>query len=199
MLLVSAVALVLLGSAAIAHFVLGEFDDFGEALWSAVLHVLDPSSLHEDHDAAERAIGVFQVVTGLVLLVGLLFTFVAEVVANSLERLGQSDRPVTCHDHLLVVGGPDLASVAASAASEAQLETELKRLVVLAPESARDSRAPDTRRPRRGRRRPQDRPPLRRHRRRLGLRACRRRAGAGDPADALEQRPGRRPRRRTSR
>jgi hypothetical protein len=140
-LLISAVAVVLLGSAALANFVLGEFDDFGEALWSAVLHVLDPSSLHEDHDAAERAIGIFQVVTGLVLLVGLLFTFVAEVVANSLERLGQSDRPVTCHNHLLVVGGADLASVAASAAAEAQLEAELKRLVVLAPESARDSRA----------------------------------------------------------
>jgi hypothetical protein len=140
-LLVSAVAIVLLGSAAVAHFAFDEFDDFGEAFWSAVLHVLDPSSLHEDHGGAERAIGVFQVVTGLVLLVGLLFTFVAEVVANSLERLGQSDRPVTCHNHLLVIGGADLASVAASAASEAQLEAELKRLVVLAPESDRDSRA----------------------------------------------------------
>lgn len=140
-LLVTAVAAVLLGSAAIAHSVLGQFDDFGEALWSAVLHVLDPSSLHDDDDAAERAIGLFQVVTGLVLLVGLLFTFVAEVVGSSLERLGQADRPVTCRDHLLVVGGIDLASVAASAAAEAQLETELRRLVVLAPESARDSRA----------------------------------------------------------
>jgi hypothetical protein len=140
-LLISAVVLVVLGSAALAYFALGEFDDFGEALWSAVLHVLDPSSLHEDHDAAERAIGVFQAVTGLVLLVGLLFAFVAEVVANSLERLGQPDRPVKCSNHLLVVGGIDLASLAASAAAEAQLETELRRLVVLAPESARDSRA----------------------------------------------------------
>ena len=48
----------------------------------------------------------------------------------------------------------------------------------------------DPRRPRRGGRRSQDQPPLRRYRRRLGLRAGRGRAGAGDPADALEQRPG---------
>ena len=48
---------------------------------------------------------------------------------------------MTCRNHLLVIGGIDLASLAASAASEAQLETELKRLVVLAPESARESRA----------------------------------------------------------
>src|SRR4051812_2826595 len=140
-LLVSAVVLVLLGSAAIAHYALGQFGDFGDALWSAVLHVLDPSSLHEDSDAAERTVGIFQVVTGLVLLVGLLFTFVAEVVGNSLERLGQTDKPVRCRDHLLVIGGVDFASLAASAASESQLETELSRLVVLAPESARDSRA----------------------------------------------------------
>jgi hypothetical protein len=139
-LLVSAVVALLLGSAAIAHFALGQFGDFGEAVWSAVLHVLDPSSLHDDVDAAERVVGLFQAVIGLVLLVGLLFTFVAEVVGNSLERIGQGDRPVTCSGHLLVVGGIDLASVAASAASEAQLETELKRLVLLAPESARDSR-----------------------------------------------------------
>ncbi len=140
-LLVSAVVLLLLGSAAVAHFVLGQYGDFGEAVWSAVLHVLDPSSLHDDVDAAERVVGLFQVVIGLVLLVGLLFTLVAEVVANSLERIGQTDRPVTCRDHLLFIGGIDLVSVAASAASEVPLDTELKRLVVLAPESARDSRA----------------------------------------------------------
>lgn len=140
-LLVTAVTAMLLGSAAVEHYALGQFENFGEALWEAVLHVLDPSSLHDDSDAAERAIGLFQVVTGLVLLVGLLFAFVAESVGSSLERLGQTDRPVRCSNHLLVVGGTDLASVAASAAAEAQLETELRRLVVLAPESARDSRA----------------------------------------------------------
>jgi hypothetical protein len=140
-LLVSVVAVVLLGSAALAYYALGQFGDFGEALWSAVLHVLDPSSLHDDRDAAERAIGLFQVITGLVLLVGLLFTFVAESFANSLEQLGQSDRPVRCRDHLLVVGGIDLIGVATQAAADAQLETELARLVVLAPESARESRA----------------------------------------------------------
>ena len=109
--------------------------------------------------------------------------------SGSASRTGRS----RCRDHLLVVGGVDLASVAASAASEAQLETELKRLVVLAPESARDSRAQildDLEEA--ARRRPQDRPRLRRHRRRLGLRAGRGRAGAGDPADALDQRAGRR-------
>jgi hypothetical protein len=140
-LLVSTVALVLLGSAALARFAFGEYGDYGDALWSATLHLLDPSSLHDDEGAAQRAIGVFQVITGLVLLVGLLFTFVAEVVGRSLERIGQSERPVGARDHLLVVGGIDLIGVATSAAAEAQLETELERLVVLAPESARDSRA----------------------------------------------------------
>jgi len=140
-LLISAVALVLLGSAALAHFAFDEYASFGAAFWSATLHVLDPSSLHEDEGTAQRAIGVFQVVTGLVLLVGLLFTFVAEVVSRSLERIGQTERPVGARGHLLVVGGVDLVGVAASAASEAHLETGLERLVVLAPESAREERA----------------------------------------------------------
>ena len=140
-LLGSVVALVLIGSAALVHFVLDQYEDFGAALWSGVLHILDPSSLHDDEGGAQRAVGLFQVVTGLVLLVSLLFTFVAESFASSLERLGQSERPVRARDHLLVVGGLDLIGIATSAAAEAQLETELERLVVLAPESARESRA----------------------------------------------------------
>lgn len=139
-LLGSVVAVVLVGSAALVHFALDQYEDFGEALWSGILHILDPSSLHDDEGGAQRAVGLFQVVTGLVLLVSLLFTFVAESFANSLERLGQSERPVRARDHLLVVGGLDLVGIATSAAAEAQLETELERLVVLAPESARESR-----------------------------------------------------------
>ncbi len=140
-LLVSAVAAMLLGSAALDHFLLGQYKDFGEATWEAVLHVLDPSSLHEDDDAAERVVGIFQVIVGLVLLVGLLFTFVAEVVGRSLERIGQSERPVRARDHLLVIGGTDLIELATSAAMQAQQKTGLDRLVLLAPESARESRA----------------------------------------------------------
>lgn len=90
-LLLSAVAIVVSGSAALAHFAFDLFANFGDALWSAVLHLLDPSSLQDDHGAAERTIGVIQVVTGLVLLVGVLFTLVAESVGSSIERLGRSD------------------------------------------------------------------------------------------------------------
>jgi hypothetical protein len=140
-LLVVVVAGAILGSAALDHFAFGEYGRYGEALWSAVLHVLDPSSLHDDADTAERAIGVFQVVTGLVLLVGLLFTFVAEVVGRSLERIGQSERPTRARDHLLVIGGTDLIELATSAAVQAQQKTGLDRLVLLAPESARESHA----------------------------------------------------------
>lgn len=140
-LLVMAVATMLLGSAAVAHYLLGQYGDFGEAVWSAVLHVLDPSSLHEDSDAAERAVGVFQAVVGLVLLVGLLFAFVAEFVGRSLERIGQADRPVRAHGHLLVIGGTDLIELAASVGIQSRQATGLDRLVMLAPESARESHA----------------------------------------------------------
>jgi hypothetical protein len=139
-LLVGAVAVVLLGSAALAHFAFDEFETYGDALWSATLHLLDPSTLQDDEGAAARAIGVFQVVTGLVLLVGLLFTFVAEVVGRSLERLGQSDRPVHARDHLLVVGGTNLIAVVTRVVAAERTAAGIDRLVVLAPESARESR-----------------------------------------------------------
>lgn len=141
-LLLGAVGIVLLGSAALAQFAFDEYDNFGDALWSGVLHLLDPSSLHDDEGAAQRSIGLFQVVSGLVLLVGLLFTFVSEVVSSSLQRLGQTDRPVRASGHLLIVGGTDLVPVAARATAEAlrRQQGSPRRLVVLAPESARDNR-----------------------------------------------------------
>jgi hypothetical protein len=140
-LLLSAVAVVMLGSAALAHFAFDQYGSFGSALWSATLHLLDPSSLHDDEGGAQRAIGVIQVVAGLTLLVGLLFTFLAETVAGSLERLGRSDRPLHAHDHLLIVGGPRISPVAARAAAEFNRRLPLfKRIVVLAGESERDSR-----------------------------------------------------------
>ena len=140
--LLAAVAVVVLGSAALAYFAFDLFESYGAALWSAVLHLLDPSSLHDDEGAAARSIGVFQVITGLVLLVGLLFTFVAETVGSSLERLGRRDRPVRARDHLLIVGGADLVPVAARAAAEAiGLRRAFERVVVLAPESAREQRS----------------------------------------------------------
>jgi len=139
-LLGAAVAILLLGSAALNHYAFHEYGDFGDSLWSATLHLLDPSSLHEDEGGPQRTIGLFQVIIGLVLLVGLLFTFVAEVVANSLERIGQADRPVHADDHLLIIGGLDQIGIAAAAAADAHEETGLDRVVILAPESARDSR-----------------------------------------------------------
>ena len=140
-LLLGVVALVVLLSAALAQFAFDLYADFGEALWSATLHLLDPSSLQDDEGAAARTIGIFQVIAGLVLLVGLLFTFVAETVGRSLERLGQSDRPVRCRGHLLIVGGSDLIPVAARAAAEAiALRPAFGRIVVLAPESDRERR-----------------------------------------------------------
>jgi hypothetical protein len=137
--LLGAVAVVLLGSAALA-LAFDEYDSFGSALWGATVHLLDPSTLQDDEGAAARAIGLFQVVTGLVLLVGLLFTFVSETVGRSLERLGQSDQPLRARDHLLIVGSVDLVPVAARAAAATQQRPAFKRIVVLAPESARDSR-----------------------------------------------------------
>ncbi len=139
--LLGAVGAIVLGSAALAHFAFDLFGSYGEALWSAILHLLDPSSLHDDEGGAARTIGVFQVVTGLVLLVGLLFTFVSETVGSSLERLGQRDRPVRSSAHLLIVGGADLIPVAGRAAAEAiALRPSFEQIVVLAPEADREHR-----------------------------------------------------------
>lgn len=140
-LLLSTVGAVILASAVIDHLVFDSYATFGEALWSAVLHLLDPSSLQDDEGAVERTIGIFQVVTGLVLLVGVLFTLVADSVNSSIEQLGSVDPPVRARDHLLIVGGANLLGEAAAAlALAAELGDRRPHVVVLAPASARPHR-----------------------------------------------------------
>ena len=141
LLLVAAVSFVMLSTAAVLHYVFDQFEDYGEALWSAAVHLVDPGALVEDDDAPQRAMGMFQAVAGLVLLIGLLFELVSETVGRSIERLGRSDPPVRARGHLLIVGSGDLLTEVAGALSLAPKVGEAgARIVVLAPEEARPSR-----------------------------------------------------------
>ena len=139
--LLAAIAIVLLASAALLHYGFDEFDTFGDSLWSSVKHLLDPSSLQDDEGAPNRVIGLFQVIAGLVLLVGLLFTVTAETLGRSIERLGRTEVPVRADDHLVVIGGIDLAPETPSTLVRVgRPETLPRELVLLAPEGARDQR-----------------------------------------------------------
>lgn len=139
--LLGAIALVLLASAALLHYGFDEFNSFGDSLWSSVKHLLDPSSLQDDEGAPQRAIGIFQVIAGLVLLVGLLFTVIAETLGRSIERLARYEVPVRASNHLVAIGGIDLAPETPSTLVRVGRPEALpKKIVLLAPESARDFR-----------------------------------------------------------
>lgn len=140
-LLVVSVAVVMLSTAALLHYVFDQFDDYGEAMWSAAVHLVDPGALVEDEDASERAMGMFQAVAGLVLLIGLLFELVSQTVSRSIERLGRYDPPVRAKDHLLIVGGGDLLAEAAGAlALGGEIGERPERVVIVAPDGERQSR-----------------------------------------------------------
>ena len=140
-LLVVTVAFVMLSTAALLHYVFDQFDDYGEAMWSAGVHLVDPGALVEDHDASERAMGMFQAIAGLVLLIGLLFELVSQTVSRSIERLGRYDPPVRAKDHLLIVGGGDLLAEAAGAlALGGEVGERPGRVVIVAPDEERQAR-----------------------------------------------------------
>lgn len=140
-LLVATVAFVMLSTSALLHYVFDQFEDYGEALWSAAVHLVDPGALVEDDDASERAMGMFQAVAGLVLLIGLLFELVSQTVSRSIERLGRYDPPVRAEGHLLIVGGGELLAEAAGAlAMGGEVGERPERVVVVAPDEERQSR-----------------------------------------------------------
>lgn len=103
-LLFAGVALVGLATAALAHFVLGAFPSYGEAIWSAIAHLVDPGSIGDDQTAAERIIGLIQVLAGIVFIAGIVLTVLTEVIDRALRRLQQGDPAIDLRGHLLIVG-----------------------------------------------------------------------------------------------
>ncbi|GIK77686.1 MAG: hypothetical protein EDQ89_06645 [Acidobacteria bacterium] len=89
---------------ALAADLIDAYPGFGESLWSGVRHMLDPGALGDDATGAQRAVGLIQVLTGIVLVVGLALTVLSDLVDRMLHRLAEIDPPVTAKDHLLVIG-----------------------------------------------------------------------------------------------
>jgi hypothetical protein len=144
LLLLGVVAALWVGSSVVAKLTLDEYGSLWAALWSGLLHLLDPSSLHDDQGWGQRAIGLVQVVTGLVLVVGLIFTVLGEVVSSSLERLGRIERPYPGSGHLAFVGGLDTLPYLLRALDQAPSQWGVRpaphTVVVLAPFEQRDER-----------------------------------------------------------
>lgn len=146
-LLITVVLVLVFGAGAIVHFGLDHFASFWTASWWAFLHLMEPAALREDDATDVRVVGVFLVLAGLIVLAGILFEILTQVVDASLERLSESDVPVETRGHLLVVGwSDDLPETLTSLIGIApKVKTDLKRLfstiVVLVPTAARPQRA----------------------------------------------------------
>jgi hypothetical protein len=83
---------------------------YGMALWSGLRHLFDPGSLGDDNTTAQRIVGVLQVFTGLVFLVGVAITVLADGVDRGLQRLSEAEPPVTSAGHVLIVGAGHVRS-----------------------------------------------------------------------------------------
>lgn len=146
-LLVGVVLALVFGGAAIVHFALGHFRTYTAAAWWAFLHVMDPAALRDDRASDIRLVGAILVLAGLIVLVGILFEILTQVVDSSLERLSESDVPVEARGHLLVAGWNDRLpdSLGFLIEMAPKLRTDLRRvfstIIVLAPIEARPQRA----------------------------------------------------------
>lgn len=147
-LLVAAVLGVWLVSVGIAT-VTDTYDDLGDAAWSGLHHLVDPGALGDDRTVGQRLIGVVQALAGLVLIAGVLFAVLEDMVDRGLNRLSEAQPPVRTQGHLVVIGGGPMAAALVAAFRE-DPGAELIRDVVLLvpPDEEQTPPAPTTRRPR---------------------------------------------------
>jgi hypothetical protein len=105
-----AVVVFLFASAAVAHYALDDFPNYGEALWSGLQHLLDPGALEGDQGTGERIIGVVQLLAGLVFIVGVLIAVLEGAISGSLARLTEGDPRVRATGHVVILGRTRLVS-----------------------------------------------------------------------------------------
>lgn len=134
-------AVILLGAltATIGHFVVGAHPSYGEALWRSLTHMIDPGSLGDDDTVGERAIGVIQVLIGIVFLAGVVLTVLTEVVDRALLRLQRGDPALRVSGHLLVIGMNDTLGEVRGMLTET-LEGERPPIVAMLPPAQDDRR-----------------------------------------------------------
>jgi hypothetical protein len=129
-LLVATVVALWLITAAIAALTDVE-SSYGMALWSGLRHLFDPGSLGDDSTTAQRIIGVLQVFTGLIFLVGVAITVLADGVDRGLQRLSEAEPPVTSTGHVLVVGAGHVRSALLAALDRDLGDPPVTRVVAL--------------------------------------------------------------------
>ena len=106
---------------------------YGMALWSGLRHLFDPGSLGDDHTTAQRIVGLLQVFTGLIFLVGVAFTVLAESVDQGLRRLSEAEPPVAVAGHLLVIGAGHVRTALLDALGSGAGDPPVETVVVLSP------------------------------------------------------------------
>ncbi len=104
LLLVVAIAILTGGAGLIVSYGFDEFDSYGEGAWWAFIHLLDPGAVREDETWATRVLGAILVVCGVVLIIGILFEVLTQVVDRSLSRLDQTTASVRHVDHIVFDG-----------------------------------------------------------------------------------------------
>ncbi len=138
-LLFAAVTLIGLVTATFGHFALGAFPSYGEAIWSSIAHLVDPGSIGDDSTAAERFIGLIQVIAGIIFFAGIVLTVLTEVIDRALRRLRKGDPAISTSGHLLVVGyNGSLGEVCTRLA--ATIDSGHPEIVVMLPPAEADSR-----------------------------------------------------------
>ncbi len=138
-LLFAGVALIGLITAAFGHFALGAFPSFGEAIWSAIAHLVDPGSIGDDSSTAERVVGLVQVIAGIIFFAGIVLTVLTEAIDRALRRLRKGDPAISRRGHLLIVGYNGSLGEVRSRLTSA-IETGHPEIVVMLPPSEADFR-----------------------------------------------------------
>lgn len=136
-------AVILLGiiTAAFGHFVLGAYPSFGEAAWHSVAHLIDPGQVGDDRTAAERLIGVIQVLIGIVFLAGIVLTVLTEIFDRALHRLEQGDPALRESGHLLVIGMNETLGEVRTLLTSTQDREHPPIVVMLPPDKSHERQA----------------------------------------------------------
>ncbi|MGE0492100.1 MAG: hypothetical protein AB7S38_22995 [Vulcanimicrobiota bacterium] len=99
-----AMLLVSLMGGMVVHFVSGDFDSVGQAVWWAFLHLTDSGYLGNDQGFVRRVVSCVLTVLGMVLFVGAAVAIMTNGLDRLLNFLASGRSPVFEKGHILILG-----------------------------------------------------------------------------------------------
>jgi hypothetical protein len=104
------IIIVTLIAASLVYISSSFFNQFGEAVWWAFMHLIDPGYISSDQGTISKSVSVILIIFGYVIFMGALIAIMTQWLHSSMKKLESGLTPITQNNHIIILGWTNRSS-----------------------------------------------------------------------------------------